>query len=144
MGEEIKMEKSVEDMVPNRFQKYLSVFKKKESEHLPLWKPWDHMIETKSGFQLKKSKCMHYHQRSRRKYVNDFINEQLGRDILNHQSHHKPHQYLSFQKKNYKKRMYTDYHYLNHWTIKNAYLLPLISEIIDKVGKAKVFTKLDL
>ena len=29
-------------------------------------------------------------------------------------------------------------------TIENAYLLPLISEIIDKVGKAKVFTKLDL
>jgi len=40
--------------------------------------------------------------------------------------------------------MCTDYHYLNDWTIKNAYLLPLISEIIDKVGKAKVFTKLNL
>ena len=36
--------------------------------------------------------------------------------------------------------MCTDYHYLNDWTIKNAYLLPLISEIIDKVGKAKVFS----
>jgi len=40
--------------------------------------------------------------------------------------------------------MCTDYCYLNDWTIKNAYPLPLISEIIDKVGKAKVFTKLDL
>ena len=40
--------------------------------------------------------------------------------------------------------MCTDYHYINDWTIKNAYLLPLISEIIDKVEKAKVFTKLDL
>jgi len=40
--------------------------------------------------------------------------------------------------------MCTDHHYLNDWTIKNAYPLPLISEIIDKVGKAKVFTKLDL
>jgi len=50
MGEEAKMEKSVEDMVPNMFHEYLSVFKQKESEHLPLWKPWDHVIETKSGF----------------------------------------------------------------------------------------------
>ena len=50
-GEEVKMEKSVEDMVPTSFHKYLSVFKKKESEHLPLHKLWDHMIETKSGFQ---------------------------------------------------------------------------------------------
>ena len=40
--------------------------------------------------------------------------------------------------------MCTDCHYLNDWTVKNAYPLPLISEIIDKVGKAKVFTKLDL
>jgi len=56
MGEEMKMEKSVEDMVPTRFHKYLSVFKKKESEHLPLRKLWDHTIETKSGFQLKRSK----------------------------------------------------------------------------------------
>jgi len=40
--------------------------------------------------------------------------------------------------------MCTDYHYLNDWTIKNAYPLPLIYGIIDKVGKAKVFTKLDL
>jgi len=47
-------------------------------------------------------------------------------------------------KKDHKKRMCTDYHYLNDWTIKNADPLPLISEIIDKVGKAKVFTKLDL
>ena len=51
--EEVKMEKSVEDMVPTW---YLSVFKKKKSERLPLRKPWDHTIETKSGFQLKKSK----------------------------------------------------------------------------------------
>ena len=34
-------------------------------------------------------------------------------------------------KKDHKKRMCTDYCYLNDWTIKNAYLLPLISEIID-------------
>ena len=40
--------------------------------------------------------------------------------------------------------MCTDYRYLNEGTVKNAYPLPLISEIIDKVGNAKVFTKLDL
>ena len=40
--------------------------------------------------------------------------------------------------------MCTNYCYLTEGTVKNVYLLPLISEIIDKVGKAKVFTKLDL
>jgi len=56
MGEEVKMEKSVEDMIPTRFHKCLSVFKKKELVCLPLHKPWDNVIKTKSEFQPKKSK----------------------------------------------------------------------------------------
>ena len=42
------------------------------------------------------------------------------------------------------KRMCTDYQCLNKKTIKNNYPLPLISEIIGKIGDAKVFMKLDL
>ena len=76
MREEVKMEKSVEDMVPTRFHKYLSVFKKKESECLPLCKPWNHMIKTKLGFQPKKSKVYALSPKEQ-EGVDDFINEQL-------------------------------------------------------------------
>ena len=37
-----------------------------------------------------------------------------------------------------------DYCYLNNWTIKNSYPLPLISDILDKLKGAKYFTKLDV
>jgi len=47
-------------------------------------------------------------------------------------------------KKNGKKRMVHDYRYLNSWTIKNNYPLPLISDLIDNIGKKKVFMKMDL
>ena len=47
-------------------------------------------------------------------------------------------------KKDGKKRMVQDYRYLNSWTIKNNYPLPLISDLIDSIGKKKVFTKMDL
>jgi len=63
-------------MVPKRFHKYLSVFKKKELGHLHLQKPWDHAIETKSGFQPKKSKVYALSPKEQEE-VDDFINEQL-------------------------------------------------------------------
>ena len=47
-------------------------------------------------------------------------------------------------KKDGKKRMVQDYRYLNKWTIKNNYLLPLISNVIENIGMKKVFTKMDL
>jgi len=47
-------------------------------------------------------------------------------------------------KKDRKKRIVQDYRYLNSWMIKNNYPLPLISDLIDSIGKKKVFTKMDL
>ena len=47
-------------------------------------------------------------------------------------------------KKDGKKRIVQDYRYLNSWTIKNNYPLPLISDLIDSIGKKKVFIKIDL
>jgi len=47
-------------------------------------------------------------------------------------------------KKDGKQRMVQDYRHVNQWTIKNRYPLPLIADILDGVGKRKVFTKLDL
>ena len=41
-------------------------------------------------------------------------------------------------------RVYIDYRKLNGITIKDSYLLPLITEIQDRLAKAVVFTKLDI
>jgi len=40
--------------------------------------------------------------------------------------------------------MVIDYYNLNDQTVKNNYLLPLITELIDNIGSKKVFTKIDL
>ena len=48
------------------------------------------------------------------------------------------------EKKNGKKHIVQEYWYLNEWTIKNNYSLPLISDIVENIGTKKVFTKLDL
>ena len=41
-------------------------------------------------------------------------------------------------------RLCVDYQDLNNITIKNQYLLPLIGESLDQLGRAKRFTQLDL
>ena len=40
--------------------------------------------------------------------------------------------------------MVQDYRYLNEWMIKNNYLLPLISDILENIGTKKIFMKMDL
>ena len=52
--------------------------------------------------------------------------------------------FFFIKKKDGKLRPCQDYQYLNEWTIKNAYPLPLISELMDKIKDAKFFTKLDV
>jgi len=47
-------------------------------------------------------------------------------------------------KKDGKKQMVQDYRYLNEWTVKNNYPLPLISDILENIGTKRVFTKMDL
>jgi len=47
-------------------------------------------------------------------------------------------------KKNGKERMVQDYRYLNKWTVKNNYPLPLILDVLENISIKKVFTKMDL
>jgi hypothetical protein len=101
------------------------------------------MIEMKPGFMLKKSKVYPLSPLEQEE-VDSFITKQLRKGYIRPSK--SPQTSLIFfrPKKDLKKQMCTDYRYLNEQTVKNAYLLPLISETVNKVGKAKVFTKLDL
>jgi len=49
-------EKTLRKLVPQRFWKWKKVFRKKESERIPVRKAWDHAIELKEGFTPKKGK----------------------------------------------------------------------------------------
>jgi len=40
--------------------------------------------------------------------------------------------------------MIQDYQYLNEWTIKKNYPLPLVSDIVEDIGTKRVFTKMHL
>ena len=119
------------------------MFGKKQSERMPTRKLWDHVIEMREGFVPRKGKVYPL-SREEREEVREFVKEQLRKGYI--QPSKSPQMALVFfvEKKDGKKRMVQDYRYLNEWMIKNNYLLPLISNVLENIGTKKIFTKMDL
>jgi len=121
----------------------LKIFEKKESERMLMRKTWDHAIDLREGFVLKKGK-IYLLSRVEREEVQELVKDQLRKIYIRPLKSLQMSPVFFILKKDEKKRMVQDYKYLNSWTIKNNYPLPLISDLIDSIGKKKVFTKIDL
>jgi len=76
--------------------------------------------------------------------VQEFMKDQLRKGYIRPSKSLQTSPVFFVLKKDGKKRMVQDYWYLNSWTVKNNYPLPLISDLIDSIGEKKVFTKMDL
>ena len=135
--------RAVEKMVPRQFHRYLKVFEKKESERMPTRKAWDHAIDLREGFIPKKRK-IYLMSRVEREEVQEFVKDQLRKEYIRPSKSPQTSLVFFVPKKDGKKRMVQDYRYLNSWTIENNYPLPLISDLIDSIGKMRMFTKMDL
>ena len=137
------MEEEAKKLVPEKFHKWIKVFSKKQSERMPTRKIWDHAIDIKKGFMPRKEK-VYLLSREEREEVREFINKQLRKGYIRLLKLPQTAPVFFIEKKNGKKQMVQDYRYLNKWTIKNNYPLPLILDIVENIGTKKVFTKIDL
>ena len=106
-------------------------------------KAWDYAIDLREGFVLKKGKIYPL-LRVEREEIQEFVKNQLRKGYIRPSKSLQTSLVFFMLKKDGKKRIVQDYQYLNSWTIKNNYLLPLISDLIDSIGKKKVFMKMDL
>jgi len=129
--------------VPEKFHKRIKVFGKKQSEWMPTRKVWDHVIEIKEVFVPRKGKVYPL-SREEREEVREFVREQLRKGYIWPSKSLQMAPVFFVGKKDGKKRMVQDYRYLNEWTIRNNYPLPLISDVLENIGTKKVFTKMDL
>ena len=101
------------------------------------------MIDVKEGFVPRKGKVYPL-SREEREEVREFVKEQLRKGYIWPSKSLQTALVFFVGKKDGKKRMVQDYRYLNEWTIKNNYPLPLISNVLENIGTKKVFTKMDL
>ena len=97
----------------------------------------------KEGFVPRKWKVYPLSRKERQK-VHKFIDEQLRKGYIRSLKSPQIAPVFFVEKKDGKKQMVQNYRYLNEWTIKNNYPLPLISDIVENIGTKKVFIKMNL
>jgi len=110
---------------------------------MPLRKPWDHGIDLRDNFPPKKGHLIPLSV-DEQKEVEDFVDDQLAKGYIRPSISPQTSPVFFVPKKDGKKRMVQDYCYLNEWTVKNNYPLPLISQLVDKLKGCKLFMKMDL
>jgi len=82
--------------------------------------------------------------REEREEIHKFILEQLRKRYIRPSKSSQIVLVFFVGKKNGKKCIVWNYRYLNKWTVKNNYPLPLISDIVENKGIKKVFTNINL
>ena len=140
---EIPKEKTPEELVPKKYHKFLKVFLKKESKHMPLQKPWDHTIDLKDTFKPKKGHIIPLLP-AEQEEVTVLLDDQLKKGYIRPSKSPQTSPVFFIPKKDGKKWMVYDYWYLNKHMIKNNYSLLLIAQLVNKLQGAKLFTKMDL
>ena len=76
-----RLEVEAKKLVPERFHEWIKVFRKKQSERMPVRKVWDHAIDVKERFVPRKEKVYPL-LREEREEVRKFIKEQLRKEYI--------------------------------------------------------------
>jgi Reverse transcriptase (RNA-dependent DNA polymerase) len=132
-----------EQLIPREYHNYLDIFDEDKANRFPDTQPWNHKIEMKSRFEPKLFKTYNLTPEEQVE-LDKFLKENLDKGYIKPSQSPMASPFFFVKKKDGKLQPCQDYQYLNDWTIKNAYLLPLISEIMDKIKGAKFFTKFDV
>ena len=110
---------------------------------MPTRKIWDHAIDLKEMFKPQKRRIYPL-SKNEREEVQNFVNDQLRKGYIRLSKSPQTSPVFFVDKKDGSKRMVMDYCNLNDQTVKNNYLLLLITDLIDNIGGKQVFTKMDL
>jgi len=137
-----RVEDAIVHTIPPELADFANIFDNKNASKLPANRLSDHIIETTGEppyrpiYNLSANKL---------KVLREYLDDALAKDWIRHSISPTGSPILFVPKKNDGSlRLYVDYRGLNKVTIKNRHPLPLITEILDRLSGAKVFSKLDL
>src|SRR6266550_2361128 len=133
----------VAEDLPEQYREYASVFSEEEINKLPEHSPWDHEINLIEGttppygpiYPMSENKL---------KVLREYLDKQLETGKIRASKSPASLSILFVPKADGMLRLCVDYRGLNKITVKDRTPLPLMSELRERVRKAKIFTKLDL
>jgi len=128
---------------PDYVRGFESVFAKEDFNVLPEHIKWDHAIELVPGLEPKLSKVYSL-SLVEQKELDAFLEENLCTGQIRPSKSPMAAPVFFIKKKDGSLRLVQDYRVLNSMTVKNKYPLPLISELVSQLCKARYFTKLDI
>ena len=111
---------------------------------MPTRKPYDHGIEFVEGAKLPKPAKIYPLSPKERNSLDEWINEELRKGYIRPSKSPIAAPFFFVKKHDEGLRPVMDYRALNEITVKNRYPIPRISDLIDNLSKASIFTKIDL
>lgn len=129
--------------IPEEYQDFAALFKDKEPGVLPPRRAFDHAIPLEPGSKVPFGPLYTLSQKEL-EALKEYIEENLAKGFIRKSESPAGAPVLFTPKKDTKLRLCVDYRGLNKITIKNRCPLPLITETLDQLREARIFTKLDL
>ncbi|CAG8981637.1 hypothetical protein HYALB_00013707, partial [Hymenoscyphus albidus] len=136
--------KGADSELPVQYREFKDLFENPEDMRaLPEHRPWDHEIKLKEGHDLRKQKLRPYNWRNLQ-LLEEYVKEGIRKGhIRKSDSPIASNMLIAKKKDDPKGRACVDYREVNNATVKDAYPLPTGQYLRDKLGRAKIFTKLD-
>ena len=129
--------------LPPEYSKFSSVFSKEATDHVPPSRSYDHEINLNKLF-IPKVRKLYPLPPEECKATKDFLNENLHTRKIHPSNSSQAASFFFVKKKDGRLCPCQDYRYLNEHAIRDAYPLSLISNLIDKLKDAQVFTEFNI
>jgi len=136
---------TLEDIQKGPFAEFADVFDEKTYQELPPHRKWDHKIDLVPDWESKAWKAHTYPlSYKEQQELDKFIEENLANGRIRRSESPLASPMFFIRKKSGEYRPVIDYRNLNKLTIKNAYPLPRIDELIQKWKGCVYFSALDI
>jgi len=129
--------------IPATYGELMEVFSKDMVETLPLYQSTDHAIDLEPAYELPYGRIYNVSE-FKLSTLKGYIEANLANRLIQGSLAPVAAPILFAKMKDGGLKLSVDYHMLNLAMVKDWYPLPLISEMLDGVRDARIFTKLDL